>query len=236
MIPAIQVNLSSPNTPDDFRDALRIFGDPEKGEGDRFLQLFVCPKTEDEDTSCFQQPFFDNPFAVPPSSYNLRIVDDIAPTVSTNRESQGLTGDSEGDHKSLLRRREDSRKMLIEKELCRLQANYVKEWVLAPKPEVPHFEIMDLPSDVYDNYEPLDGVKIFGWEMRGKYSLGLWESGCPSASQGEQCEGRSLLQMDVLSPNTEQEEGGPCLMGIEGNIWVYQCQRHLNEVGLGMTF
>ncbi|KDQ55138.1 hypothetical protein JAAARDRAFT_341960 [Jaapia argillacea MUCL 33604] len=71
---------------------------------------------------------------------------------------------------SAMSSRESAKHKLFAEQRFRMPARYIKEWVPAPMPEVPHWEVSDLEidDDDYEKYKPREGLKMFGWEKRGE--------------------------------------------------------------------
>ncbi|KAF8889350.1 hypothetical protein BD779DRAFT_1469864 [Infundibulicybe gibba] len=85
-------------------------------------------------------------------------------------------------------------------------------------------------SGVTDEYReehaPLDGLKLLGHPVKGKFKCGSWGGGCPLKEP--HCEWRNLVQLGSGSDDIQ-------LVETLGNCWVMQCDKHPEQLAFGLS-
>ncbi|RDX55354.1 hypothetical protein OH76DRAFT_1396737 [Lentinus brumalis] len=198
LIPYIQINVSSPQTPSEFRQKVSVR--PEAGHS-VLLQVFVC--AEDENAVCFQEAIV----GADDSACLVRIVQITSP--STNDDAQQAARAEMGEDRFFV------------------QERVITGWT-AGRPEVADATDDDGgDEELRINHAPAPGLKLLGSPVLDGDNYSTAREGCtgPSANGGadvveeEHYDWRCLLQL-----GTSTEEGAP--LCVVGNTWINQCIRH----------
>ncbi|KDQ55140.1 hypothetical protein JAAARDRAFT_208880, partial [Jaapia argillacea MUCL 33604] len=281
LIPIIQINLSSPGTPQQLRDCVLQHNQQKIAHGragESFLQFFACPNPEGGNNfDCFGDALGQDgsPSWVLRVAHDIaRVEDDRMPSlaslaaqvISSAMDVEGsprVAIDPDGEDEdalatlpphlsssitsvsskqALLQRREQAKASLLSEELFKLPILYVKHWEPVARPELPHWEDMsidvDIPSNIYDIFYPREGVKMLGWEDRGKYDCGGWKMGCypDRPKDSENCRYKCLVQLGSCNTSRVEVGGdGVDLMDTLGNCWIAQCLEHPDRLELCMS-
>ncbi|KAJ7361214.1 hypothetical protein DFH08DRAFT_843476 [Mycena albidolilacea] len=202
LVPFVQMNVSSENTPDAFR--ARFLSVPSAGGNlATMVQLFVC-----RDYDCFEGAVMQEE-----CSWILRLA--TVPLVPPPSNAPHL---AEGRTK-------------IENGGGFLPPQLVETWT-AGKDETLHWEldvgVRDYSDEFYNLHEPERGLKLLGHSERGKYH---YEGDCAAGDCA--AKQRELIQLGDQNCWDADEALG--IMGLLGNVWIQQCETHLDQLTLGMS-
>ncbi|RPD81349.1 hypothetical protein L226DRAFT_608597 [Lentinus tigrinus ALCF2SS1-7] len=203
LIPYIQVNVSSPQTPSEFRQKVGVR--PEPGHTVIF-QVLVC--AEDENAACFQ----DAIVAADASACLVRVVQ-----ASPSAEDDPVVKATRAE---------------IADDKFFMEARVITGWT-AGRPEVVDAADGDGgEDDLRMSHAPAEGLKLLGSPVRDGPYYSTAHEGCTKPLAGsvggdaaepqpasEHYEWRCLLQL-----GTSLEEGAP--LCVVGNTWINQCIRH----------
>ncbi|KAI0694402.1 hypothetical protein C8T65DRAFT_744405 [Cerioporus squamosus] len=199
LIPYIQVNVSSPQTPSEFRQKVAVR--PETGHS-VLLQVFVC--AEDENAVCFQEAIV----GADDSACLVRVVQ--VASSSANDDALSAARAEMGEDKFFVRER------------------VITGWS-AGRPEMVDATDDSVDEELRVNHAPAPGLKLLGSPVRDGDNYSTAREGCTGPSAGgedgddvaeeEHYEWRCLLQL-----GTSTEEGAP--LCVVGNTWINQCVRH----------
>ncbi|KAJ7104386.1 hypothetical protein B0H15DRAFT_766310 [Mycena belliarum] len=208
LVPLVQLNVSSENTPDSFR--AHIPGVVASGQSlATMIQLFVCPAYDCYDTSIT--------YSTDTRSWILRIA-----TVPASPPAFSESHLEEARAK-------------IEQGYGFMPVRMVETWV-AGKEETLHQELMwdqDDSEEFYAAHEPEHGLKLLGHTVRGKYYCSNDE--CPRAGTHAHPSRRELIQLGDRFSFGEEDEEALALMAMLGNTWIEQCIEHPEVLTLTMS-
>ncbi|KAI0751184.1 hypothetical protein C8Q80DRAFT_557253 [Daedaleopsis nitida] len=217
LIPYLQVNVSSPQTPSEFRQ--RVSVRPKPGHS-VILQVFIC--ADDESATCFQESIVSGGGEGDRPAFLVRVVQ-IAPDAVNSAAVQATRGEM------------DEEKFFVEQRV-------ITAWA-AGNPEMAHEEgNYGYDEELYERHAPADGLKLLGYPVQGKFFSSYHES-CPRVRGGDDnaaqnddggdVEAAALLHeaeaygpwrcLLQLGTSTEDENAPLCVVG---NTWINQCEHH----------
>ncbi|GLB44781.1 hypothetical protein LshimejAT787_1801180 [Lyophyllum shimeji] len=90
-----------------------------------------------------------------------------------------------------------------------------------------HTDLPDVSDYLYNEHEPVEGVKLLGYPVKGKFKCGSWGNGCPRDE--EDCKWRCIIQLGSLH---DQEFD---LLDTSGNCWIMHCEKHPDQFAVGLS-
>ncbi|KAJ7123277.1 hypothetical protein C8R43DRAFT_1032016 [Mycena crocata] len=207
LVPLIQMNISSENTPEAFRSCFPSA----MATGETLatmVQLFVCPEDGCYDNSTL--------YSTDTRSWLLRVA----------HVPLGIQDVDAG--------RVEARDK-IEQGPGFLPVRFVESWVEG-KEETLDQELLwdqDDSEDFYAAHEPQPGLKLLGHSVRGKYYFSD-DSDCPKGGPHEHPTRRELIQPGDRNFEWEQDDALG-MMATIGNTWIEQCAIHSEVLTLSMS-
>ncbi|KAL1942172.1 hypothetical protein VTO73DRAFT_6236 [Trametes versicolor] len=199
LIPYLQISLSSEKTPQEFRQHVP----PLVPEGATLLQVFLCVE-ETAAGFCFEAWLT---MQVEGESWLVR-------QVHVHADATGV-GTASAAHDEAHGRLEEKGQLIPER--------VISEWT-AGNPETVHWEACtgaDFDEAFYEAHAPVDGLKLLGYEVLGKYYYDMGDDGrdqCTVGDGGPHSNWRCLIQLGT------RDEDNP-IYAI-GNLFINQCERH----------
>ncbi|KAI0667528.1 hypothetical protein C8Q78DRAFT_982223 [Trametes maxima] len=204
LVPYLQINASSPGTPEEFRERIATLIPASEGARSATLfQIFVCA-VETNDGTCFEG-----------------WVNCVEEGESWLVRAVQVDADANGIEESPAR---EAVRVALEEEGILLPERFVVRWTPG-NPETEH-EAADgydeFGEGFYAAHEPVEGLKLLGYPIRGKYynSSGSTDGFCAEGNSGSHFEWQCLVQL-----GTREEENS---LYTTGNIYLNQCALHPN--------
>ncbi|KAJ7057279.1 hypothetical protein C8F01DRAFT_1060929 [Mycena amicta] len=209
LVPLIQLNMSSPNTPAALRELLPSVAPPHS-ETMTLVQLFVCPQSE-----CYEDSIG---YSTETRSWLLRL--------ATVPKDSGTPRSSSADAEITAK---------IENDTGFLPARVVETWTEGKMENVDYIWRPHTPEQ--EQYRLQPGLKLLGFPERGKFYCS--EDECPmgdsNAHSGvEYPYTNCLIQLGDCHSEWEEDEALG-LMAALGNTWIEQCKLHTDVLTLTMS-
>ncbi|TFK94848.1 hypothetical protein K466DRAFT_118250 [Polyporus arcularius HHB13444] len=201
LIPYIQINVSSPHTPAEFRQKVGVEAEPGHTV---LLQVFIC--AEDECADCFGERLvgaYDDAFLV----RVIEVTPDSANTTAVEETRAGLAADR-----------------------FFIPQGVISGWKPG-NPEMLHEAVnteIEYDDPQYLEHAPAPGLKLLGFPVQGKYYTSIIDR-CPKPVLPEQAaehDVRCLLQLGTDGNIGDEPAPSPYEVYTVGHTWIEQCTVH----------